>query len=762
MTYTPPLGSSIEIDLSGTYTPPDGGAIVVDLGSEAPPVENTNITAKSVVLDIADGWGTTTLALRSVDFYLSGVLVDVVVADISTYATSTWSGLFSYNVFLTALPKTGTWSTYSWASPSGTYTNQRLIVVFNSDIEFDKVVINNMHHNGTTTEWGCKNVVITSSTDAITSTVYNDTITNPTVLFDGILDEHVAADTEDPQIVYEYVGEPVEILTEYMSILTQPYSLLQQLLSILTQSYDMEKDAILSILRQPYEDKLLSLSILRQMYGIHQEYLGLLRQPYLEEFTTALRQAYGDKNLFTSPLRQPYGDRNLLLSKLRQSYRDKNQFISLLRQGYTLNEELLAKLSQPYSIKALVGVSIIRQSYDILEIDELLSTLRQRYSLIPDELSTPGNLPELVEVSDDPVLPGEPPTSPLPSTVVGFGEKDGISEMSIKYDLDAYCGSFSLEVTSEGVFNTFEDLSAVKITLDGIDHISVVTGKTTSDSFGKRSFVIASKSPAVLLDYPYAKKITEDFLVEGTASEVCNAIAALEGFVVEWHMTSNPPQTSSTFDVAGSYPLQAIRSLINELGGRVQSHPDGTIHIVKRQPVDSDKYAEAVVESILTTLSDFENVSTNYDQRSGDNSFSVSSEATDYDYTLSTEEVTASKFIVKANKVPWVSDPVELVTSELTNVEIVALGLTTKTIEVEDVEIIEGVGSVSEPCYDEVVWDYGTRTNLGNITISESGEITSDIAGNTLVNVTYLTKYWAWETTDSDYETVQFILFTVV
>jgi hypothetical protein len=167
-----------------------------------------SIIAKSVILDIADNHGDVSyLGIRSVEFFLNSVLVDVVPENAvatSFRITSFYNTrYYPYNAFDTTLSKTGSVDDTSWISGEVSTTNQRLIVYYNGSIEFDKIIINNAHSSGAYTTYGAKNVVITSSTDEIISTIYNDTITNPTVLFTGVFDQHVADNVEDPQIVYE-------------------------------------------------------------------------------------------------------------------------------------------------------------------------------------------------------------------------------------------------------------------------------------------------------------------------------------------------------------------------------------------------------------------------------------------------------------------------------------------------------------------------------------------------------------------------------
>jgi hypothetical protein len=179
-----------------------------------PSTENTLTMYRSVVIDIADNWGDDRFTnIRSVELYSDGVLFDVESTShgyyFTAYQTSSYTGTFTARfAFATNLSKTGTWTSASWmgAQYAGRLNN-RIICVLSGPTPIDKVVINNGHSNGGDTNIGAKNIVVTISTDVITSTVYGEAITNGTVLFDGELAEHVAADTADDQIVYDPNGQ---------------------------------------------------------------------------------------------------------------------------------------------------------------------------------------------------------------------------------------------------------------------------------------------------------------------------------------------------------------------------------------------------------------------------------------------------------------------------------------------------------------------------------------------------------------------------
>jgi len=165
--------------------------------------------AKSVIFDIADNWGDPTyMGLRSIDFWFGGSKITLAVTDFTTYATSIASSSYDPDyVFDTSLYKTGGMVNSTWIS-GPTNINQRVICIFNTALNFDQIRVNNFHNNGSTTERGVKNVVINISTDIITSTTYNSAISNSTVIFNNVFDQHVIGDQEDEQILTLIVSNP--------------------------------------------------------------------------------------------------------------------------------------------------------------------------------------------------------------------------------------------------------------------------------------------------------------------------------------------------------------------------------------------------------------------------------------------------------------------------------------------------------------------------------------------------------------------------
>ena len=170
--------------------------------------------AKSVILDFADNYGGDSIGIRSIEFYFIGELFAFIETDFVTYATSyANSASFTDQAFDTVISKTGDgFNNTSWVASAGNSTNQRLIVVFDDAIEFDKIEVNNFHNSGGDTTYGAQNTKIYTSKNIITNTVYDDDIYSVVLIFDGVFIEHPASDAADNKEL-TLLGPSMDVIT---------------------------------------------------------------------------------------------------------------------------------------------------------------------------------------------------------------------------------------------------------------------------------------------------------------------------------------------------------------------------------------------------------------------------------------------------------------------------------------------------------------------------------------------------------------------
>jgi hypothetical protein len=161
---------------------------------------------KSVIIDIADNWGNEWyVGIRSVEFWLNGVRHDLLPADFSAYATSFLDDVYHPKyTFDTSVSKTGIWVKTQLVSGGNAISNFRLICVFNNPIQFNEIRVCNSHDAGSSdfVTTGAKNVTLSGSRVRVTDTTYSAPVPYSDVLFEGILEKHIAEDVPDEHAVW--------------------------------------------------------------------------------------------------------------------------------------------------------------------------------------------------------------------------------------------------------------------------------------------------------------------------------------------------------------------------------------------------------------------------------------------------------------------------------------------------------------------------------------------------------------------------------
>lgn len=163
-------------------------------------VAGSTFNAKSIIIDIADAWATSSwMAIRAIDFYdEEDNLIDLDPSEYTSYATSFYGNAYLPEfVFNTSLVKIGTIDYTSWLSGNGNLINQRLICVFNTTKDIKKIVINNGHRNGGYVVNGVKNIKIYYSKSLVTNTSFAMDTEDYHGIFDGQIPTHIEEDIID-------------------------------------------------------------------------------------------------------------------------------------------------------------------------------------------------------------------------------------------------------------------------------------------------------------------------------------------------------------------------------------------------------------------------------------------------------------------------------------------------------------------------------------------------------------------------------------
>ncbi len=325
-----------------------------------------------------------------------------------------------------------------------------------------------------------------------------------------------------------------------------------------------------------------------------------------------------------------------------------------------------------------------------------------------------------------------------------------------KDESDPYI-DFEIRSNKEVDFEACTPKTIVYITINSDVYTAMVESRDSSqsDPFSAIDYGITLSSPGLLLAAPYASLISEE--LTGMASDIVRYLVSLEtDLSVRWEMIDWYIGPDILIANSAS-PAALIEEIVTAAGGIRQSVNDGTIICRPEFPVSIPDYDDADPAIFLTDQDNYYSVNTVDEHREGYNVFFISDQTvTDGGLSTDQEDISPTKKRVKVFQVPWSDlDTINLNTSGNTsNIVITNNGVVSEIIKEEEIEIIDGEGTAENPIYS-ISSHYYNYTDLEEVTFNEDGTVFTNIEGNSMLYLTYKTKYHKFTVTDTKIENVQ-------
>ncbi len=688
-----------------------------------------SVTAKSVVFDIANNYGeSNNMGLRGIEFYLNDSQLALTASDFTAYSTTQYSASYVATfVFDTTVSRIGTHTNQSWVSTAT--TSQRVIVVFNSPQTFNEIQVSNFHLSGGVTNIGSKDVKVTSSTDDITDTTYNASIANSTLLKDDTWLQHAASNIEDWQVVFVSTFSIVVQAT-----LEQVYNLQDLLRSVLTQPYHLT-DSVQAYVQQVYGLKLGS--TLQQLYSITDVVQAYIQQVYGLKLGATLQQPYGNAPVIKALLNQYYSHSSQIQKILDQRYGNALQIQNSLEQSWNYPGALQSILEQRYAITATELQAISEQIYDMHSRDLVSNSVDQIYGIMADALV------QKVTVS---------------ATIGGRAvDPHHITEENDRGQYDLSC---ELHLRRLSEYIACKDGEEILITVDGETSIYFVESRRKARSNrADTNYIITGLSPTARLDAPYSLPLLKTFEAAKAARIVADLAAPL-GITVNWNIVDWFIPADTLF-ANNETPYQIIYKIKEAAGATLQSEPDGSLTVEPAYPVSIPTWKTVTPDLHLSDAQHFFDADEQSDKRNGFNQFYISDQFASTG-SLQPEEfqISDTEKQIRCYQVPWDDQAnVDLTTSGGDWVSIEPMGIRAE-IKTETVEFVSGSANTSRPIFDLLSLNW-LQTQLGAVTFSENGKLSAEIKGESLLQITYQTKYHLWLARDAKIEQVQFVVEAV-
>jgi len=493
--------------------------------------------------------------------------------------------------------------------------------------------------------------------------------------------------------------------------------------------------SMVAILDQPYNlQNYFARAILEQPYTMFMRMAALLDQIYGLKLLVTFNQFYGDAAQLRGNLNQYYGDAAKVRRHIEQKYGNTPKYRAAIDQVFHLYQGLRQQCHQDYSIAEGQIRAALDQLNDLQDKDLLRVTMDMLYVLAAGEA-----LVQRINIS----------------TKCAGVEHTSIANINIEQDDKTFYWSAEYLLYDQAEFLQYKKFeSPVDIIVDGWE-INLLSGiPRESRQPWMTSYVVPLTSKTILLDAPHSRLDAAE--LSGMASQIVATLAApfaLSWSLVDWFI---PPGRLTVN--AGDSAISVIRRITEAVGGIIQTAPDGTLICRPEYPVSVDKWPTATPAYNLTDQDDFFQIDHNPEIRDGYNQYLVSDQQLgSTGLTIETETISATQTEVRVFQVPFdaTKNVVLYHSGDQARVSITAEGVVEKTITTERVEIIGGSGRTSKPFYS-LESSYYNAVDLGAVTIAEDGTVTTAVAENSLLYLTYRTRYYKFLANDAKIEDVQF------
>ncbi len=499
--------------------------------------------------------------------------------------------------------------------------------------------------------------------------------------------------------------------------------------SVIIEYYVLQK-----ILIQPYTCNGSVRSLCNQIYNMMIKFVSTCDQIYGFKMLQILYQYYGDVPQIKSILDQWYGPASILQRLLIQKSGNATQLRKILDMEWNMPEFFQQTLEMRYSISSGQVQALADLVYNISEYNLIKNTLDQVYVLSPgDSLMIRPNITVSI--------------------------KDGIDldpfHLNIEIDENEFAIKGEIHLPEDQYLQCRHIETEILVTIDADTYeLLVEAPRISRPEGGSSTYIVPLCSRSVLLDAPYADPLTREFS-GAMASAIVADLANIEGINTDWQMV-NWYIPGTTFYANAETPLTVIHKIVSAGGGILQPAPDGTLICRPEYPTTTSAYGASAIDYYLTDMDNFYSVDSTPEIRDAYNLFSVSDQDTGKTgLTVESIDIGSSKKEIHVFQVPFnAASFIGLETSGGPWVGIIDESIVTEQLT-EQVEIVAGEGNTAKPIYvlDNHIYK---QVILGALTISEDGHIKTEISGNSLIDVTYTTKYRKFIVSDAHIEDVQF------
>lgn len=334
------------------------------------------------------------------------------------------------------------------------------------------------------------------------------------------------------------------------------------------------------------------------------------------------------------------------------------------------------------------------------------------------------------------------------------GELIHIIDFTIQNDDDSYCSLLSCQVQDIDSWMLCMPDSEIILTINSIEFKFIIDSRTRTREWNSDNYEIEARSKSSVLgngnnvvtktwDSVSSYQVIQELLTNAGVSYTCD--------ILNWPIAKN------ILSLDKESPIEAINKICEACGGLTISNPDGSLHITNKFNGSPLLYKTSI-ESFFDYKNIF-NVSESKDITSKWNAVTVSDIQDEQNYSYNISEISDSESNdikhLRVKVYPFL-ERIDLLTSYISSDILIVSedNPITEIITDEIVEIVEGVGTASDSIKNILTYEY-LNTNLGSLSFTNN-QITTQIDGQSLIKLSYVTEYHDFHVISNNVEVAQF------
>jgi hypothetical protein len=322
-------------------------------------------------------------------------------------------------------------------------------------------------------------------------------------------------------------------------------------------------------------------------------------------------------------------------------------------------------------------------------------------------------------------------------------------DVSMSIDESSFCWAVTCTVSDVESWSNCQVGELITITIGTDNYVFEIDSRDRVTKFGENQYTVHGRSATL----KYGEGAEPIYNTWGATSAHAVIDELVDTPVSITTLDWNIPADVLASD--GETPMGVITRLAQAAGGIVYTTCDGILKVVPKHKVAPADYVISATDYSISDLDDIYSITESRTKKPGYNQVEVTNEPESSSDSITIEVSDIDKASLTATAKVTIFPFVPTLELQSSHLGVTIPSSTTEIVEehIDQIEIINGAGSVQKPVFQLLSYEY-IDADMGTLT-ANGVTITTAQKGTTLAKVTYSTKYHEFIVTATEAESTQ-------